>query len=136
MGGGYLAGMNPGKKDIENRQDIQLLIDAFYSKIRADDTIGYIFNDVAKVDWEHHLPIMYDFWESILFHKMAYKGNPMQVHKMLNQLVPLKAEHFERWKKLFFETIGENFDGETAELARQRAVSIATMIQLKIAQGG
>ncbi|HMH24040.1 MAG TPA: group III truncated hemoglobin [Puia sp.] len=126
--------MNPGKKDIENRNDVQLLIDSFYGKVRTDDTIGYIFNDVAKVDWEHHLPIMYDFWESVLFHKAEYKGNPMEVHRLLSQLTPLKPEHFERWKKLFIETIGEHFEGEKAEMARQRAVSIATMIQLKISQ--
>ena len=100
--------MNPGKKDIEDRKDVQTLIDAFYGKMRVDDTIGYIFNEVARVDW---------------------------VHRLLNQQIPLKREHFERWKKLFLETIGEHFEGEKAELARQRAVSIATMIQIKI-QGG
>ena len=62
----------------------------------------------------------------------GYRGNPMEVHRLLNQREPLKKEHFERWKKLFLETIGEHFEGEKAELARQRAVSIATMIQIKI----
>jgi hemoglobin len=124
--------MNPGKKDIEDRKDVQTLIDAFYGKVRTDDTIGYIFTDVARVDWEHHLPVMYDFWESVLFQKPGYSGNPMEVHRLLNQREPLKKEHFERWKKLFLETVGEHFEGEKAELARQRAVSISTMIQIKI----
>ena len=128
----YLAGMNQGKKDIENREDVQQLIDSFYAKVRADDAIGYIFNEVARVDWEHHLPIMYAFWEGVLFQKPGYTGNPIQVHARLNQQIPLEKEHFERWKKLFMETIGEHFEGENAERARQRAISIATMIQLKI----
>lgn len=50
------------KKDIENRNDVQLLIDSFYEKVKADKVIGYIFNDIAKVDWGKHLPVMYDFW--------------------------------------------------------------------------
>jgi len=124
--------MDPGKKQLETRQDVELLINSFYTKVQADDTIGYIFNDIAKVDWPHHLPIMYAFWESVLFQRPGYAGNPMQVHARLNELVPLKKEHFDRWKELFLETIGEHFEGEKAELARQRAVSIATMIQLKI----
>ncbi|MHA4811128.1 group III truncated hemoglobin [Flavitalea flava] len=125
--------MELSKKDIESRQDVQRLIDSFYAKVRMDGTIGYIFNDIARVDWEHHLPIMYDFWEGVLFQKTGYSGNPMVVHNLLNQKSPLRKAHFDQWKKLFLETIGENFEGEKAELARQRAVSIATMMQLKIA---
>jgi hemoglobin len=126
----YLAEM---KRDIGSREDVERLIDAFYEKVRRDDMIGYFFNEVAKVDWPHHLPIMYDFWESILFYKAAYKGNPMQVHTELNGKSPMRKEHFERWRELFLETIAEQFEGEKAELARQRAQSVSTMIQLKIA---
>lgn len=120
------------KNDIRDRQDIQLLIDSFYAKVRGDEVIGYIFNEVVKVDWEHHLPIMYDFWEGVLFQQGGYSGNPMGVHKRLNQQTPLTKEHFDRWKQLFLETVGEHFEGEKAELARQRAVSIATMMRVKI----
>ena len=45
------------KKDIENRGDIILLINTFYEKVKRDEVIGYIFNDVAKVNWEKHLPV-------------------------------------------------------------------------------
>ena len=44
------------KPDIETSSDVQNLINTFYSKVRQDDVIGYIFNDIAKVDWEKHLP--------------------------------------------------------------------------------
>ena len=30
------------KKDIENRKDIEMLVDAFYTKVIKDETIGYI----------------------------------------------------------------------------------------------
>jgi hemoglobin len=122
------------KKDIEGREDIQVLIDTFYTKVRKDEVIGYLFNEVAKVDWVHHLPVMYDFWEGVLFQKGGYTGNPMQVHRLLNHQSPLKSEHFDRWKQLFLETVGEHFEGPKAELARQRAQSIATMVQIKLLQ--
>lgn len=122
--------------DIKDRSDIKLLIDSFYDKVKEDDTIGYIFNDVAKVNWEHHLPIMYDFWEGIIFQKSNYAGNPMSVHIALNQKTRLLPEHFSRWKQLFLETVNELFEGTNAELARQRAVSIATMMQIKTGAAG
>ena len=128
--GSYLVGM---KRDIENREDIRRLIDAFYAKVRGDSVIGYFFNEVARVDWEHHLPVMVDFWDGVLFQRAGYTGNPILTHVQLNQKSPLKKEHFDQWKKLFLEAINENFEGEKAEMIGQRAQSIATVMQIKIA---
>lgn len=122
------------KKDIENRKDIEMLVDAFYTKVIKDETIGYIFNEVVKLDWEKHIPIMYDFWETTLFHKAIYKGNPMKIHVDLNVKEQLKKVHFDQWLTLFNETVDELFDGEKAILAKTRALSIATIMQIKIHQ--
>jgi hypothetical protein len=45
------------KPDITHRSDIKRLIDTFYEKVKADSVIGYIFNDIAHVDWPKHLPV-------------------------------------------------------------------------------
>lgn len=66
------------KKDLYNREDVELLVDTFYDKVKANATIGYIFNDIAKVDWENHLPLMYSFWASILLGEHSFSGNPME----------------------------------------------------------
>jgi len=120
------------KHDIENREDVKLLINAFYDKVKQNDKIGYIFNDIAKVNWKKHLPVMYDFWESILFFTASYTGNPMTVHGVLHQSANFTAEHFNVWLKLFTSTVNELFEGEKAELAKQRAISIATVMQTKL----
>lgn len=117
-------------KEIESRKDIQLMVDTFYSKVQEDEALNQIFNVIAKVDWESHLPKMYDFWETLLFHKVSYKGNPMRIHKLLHEMHPLKKEDFEKWLVLFCETIDELFVGDRAELAKSRAQSVATSIQL------
>lgn len=124
------------KKDIENRKDIELLITTFYDKVKADNTIGYIFNDIAKVNWEKHLPIMFDFWENVLFYTGGYNGNPMIIHQHLHRVVPLTKEHFKQWEKLFTDTVDELFEGTNAILARQRALSISTVMQMKIMTAG
>jgi len=120
------------KHDIGNRADIQQLVNTFYEKVRRDETIGYLFNDVAKVNWEHHLPRMYDFWENIIFQTGSFRGNPMTAHIQLHQQSPLTKEHFARWQQLFLQTVDELFEGEKAELTKQRAMSIATMMQVKV----
>ncbi len=120
------------KKDIQTKEDIAQLINAFYEKVRANETIGYIFNDVARVDWEHHLPIMYEFWEGILFHTGSYANNPMVVHRNLHEKHPLTAAHFAEWLRLFKLTVDQLFEGNNAALIKQRAQSIAMVMQLKI----
>ncbi len=122
------------KKDIENKEDIKLLVNCFYDKVKADPLIGFIFTDIVKVHWERHLPVMYDFWENTLFYTGGYIGNPMEMHQRLNQLIPLTAEHFRQWTRLFTSTVDELFIGEKAELAKQRAISISTVMQIKIIQ--
>ncbi|GGE66640.1 hemoglobin [Pedobacter psychrotolerans] len=119
-------------KDIENRADIILLVDCFYSKVQDNQTIGPIFTQIANVNWSHHLPKMYDFWESILFGKAIYKGNPMLTHFSLNQHAPLKEEEFKTWKMIFFNTVDELFAGENAETIKQKAQSIADLMHFKI----
>ena len=120
------------KNDIESKKEIELLVDTFYSKVKADELIGYIFTDIAKVNWEKHLPDMYSFFENMLFYTGSYTGNPMELHKHINRLYPLTAEHFTRWNLLFTTTVDELFTGEKAELAKQRAKSISAVMQIKI----
>ena len=120
--------------DITTREDIMQLVNRFYEQVRADDTIGFIFNDIAKVNWEKHLPVMYDFWETILLDTAAYKENVMGVHFSLNRKVPLEEKHFTRWLQLFNSTLDSLFQGEVAELARKRAGSVAALMQFKMKQ--
>jgi len=109
------------KPDITTSEDIKTLIDSFYEKVKADDVIGYIFNDIAHVDWPHHLPRMYAFWEFLLLSKDTYKGNPMEVHQKLHRQVRLTEEHFNRWLQLFHLTVDEHFEGLVAQDAKNRS---------------
>lgn len=122
------------KKEITNRADIKLLVDRFYEKVQVDDRIGYIFNDIAKVDWSKHLPTMYDFWESLLLEGGNYRGNSMAPHFRINQLIPLESAHFDRWISLFEGTVNELFKGENADLAITRARSIKDIMAYKMNQ--
>lgn len=119
------------KKDIQNRKDIIKLVDAFYKKIMDDAVIGYLFNDVAKVNWQEHLPRMYDFWENILFSTGNFEGNPMLKHKELHQKSKLTESHFQHWNKLFNATVDELYKGKKATEIKDRAMNISQMMAIK-----
>ena len=121
------------KKDLKNRADIRKLINAFYEKMLEDKLIGYIFTDVAKIELSEHLPHLYDFWDNALFYTGEYKRDLMDIHLELHfSLYKLEKEHFDRWLKLFNETLDELFEGEKAQIAKERAKSIAIVLHLKI----
>jgi hemoglobin len=120
------------KQDIRNREDIRLLMERFYDKLLADASISYLFTDVAKINLEHHFPVLVDFWDSILFQADTYQKNAMKPHLDLHQQSSLAAHHFKTWLGYFIDTVNELFDGDKAELAKQRATSIATVMQIKI----
>ena len=120
------------KKDLYNREDVELLVDTFYDKVKANATIGYIFNDIAKVDWENHFPLMYSFWASILLGEHSFSGNPMDKHIQLSKIAPMTDKEFSEWLKIFIQTTDELFEGEKAEEAKTRASNIARLMLHKI----
>lgn len=122
------------KDDIKNIEDIKLLVNTFYEKVQKDDTIGYIFNDVIKVDWETHLPKMYSFWHTVLFGVASYKGNPMLVHLNIDAKEPLNDTHFQRWVTMWEATIDHLFQGAKADEAKLRGSTMRQLMMMKINQ--
>jgi len=111
--------------DLNERQDIEKLIDRFYEKVQADELLGPVF---SHVDWEKHLPIMYNFWASMMLGELSYRSNPYEKHIHL----PIGSEHFAQWLKLFTETVDACFEGPRAEEIKSRAQSIAGIFQYKM----
>jgi len=121
-------------RDIESRRDIEQLVDLFYSKVVKDDILGPYFNDKNVMDWDKHIPVMYNFWESILLDNPKYQGNPMLKHLDVHKIKPIKKEHFIRWLALWEQSTDELFKGEVASEAVSRAKSIGELMQYKIDQ--
>lgn len=112
-------------KDIKTREDVRVLVDSFYEKVKEDELLAPVF---GHVDWLHHLPVMYDFWSSILLGDMSYTGAPFPKHMGL----PITQEHFTHWLKIFVENVDTQFTGSVAEEAKSRANSIANLFQFKL----
>ena len=120
--------------DINTIEDIKLLVDTFYIDVKKDAIIGHIFNEVAHFEWDTHIPIMYTFWDSILFGTNHYKGNPMTKHIELSTKTEMGELQFTTWLNLWRGTVDALFKGPKAEEAKMRADSIARLMLHKIGE--
>jgi len=119
--------------DIQNREDVSLLVRTFYSKVRGNDELGPIFNK-AITDWEHHLEHLTDFWESQLFRKNKFVGNPPQKHVAVDKANnnEITNDLFGLWLQFWIQTLDELFVGEKVDLAKNRARNIAGFLFMEI----
>lgn len=116
-------------KTLQNRNDISILVHAFYDKIRKNELLGPIFHKhIAENEWAAHLEKLTDFWETNLFGIAKFKGNPTAKHIKVDQLHSDKIEpnHFGAWLQLWFETIDQHFEGELADKAKASARKMGT----------
>jgi hemoglobin len=120
------------QRDLESRDDIVMVLQAFYHKVLTDAVIGHFFTQVVPLDLQLHLPVISDFWESVLFQSKGYRKNVMEVHQHIHQLSVIRKEHLDHWVAVFTQTIDEHFAGGTASLMKQRAASIATLMDIRL----
>lgn len=123
------------KTDIKNREDVFLLVSTFYSRVRANPEISHFFNETID-DWDGHLEKLTDFWETNLFMVSKFRGNPMKAHKEVDQKFKYSIEqkHFGEWLNMWFQTIDELFEGDRANIAKNRARNMAGNIFMNMYQ--
>lgn len=120
------------RSDIAGRDDILHLVEMFYTKAFEDELIGYIFTDVVHMDLPRHMPIMADFWQTVLFKAGLYSRNALKIHFDIHAMEPLALEHFNRWLELWTNTVDELFAGEKAEMAKVQAHLIAGSLHRRV----
>jgi hemoglobin len=116
------------ENDILTLDDVKLLVNRFYDKVREDGMLAPIFNERIQDRWPEHLEKMYRFWQTILLEDHTYFGSPFPPHAKL----PVEHQHFGQWMKLFIDTTDELFSGTKANEAKWRAARMAEMFEAKI----
>lgn len=120
--------------DIQTQKDLYLLVDEFYKKLLSDHAISYIFTDIVKIKIEEHLPILVTFWSQAILGTGGYTRNLTQIHLDIDMKEHLTQALFTIWLNHFTTTVDENFIGTNAEKIKTQALSIATIMQIKIHQ--
>ena len=119
-------------KDIENQDDLYYLVDNFYKRLLSDANISYIFTDVVKIKLEEHLPILVTFWSQAIFDTGGYFNNLTKIHLDINEKENLTPGLFTIWLNHFNDSVDDNFVGTNAEKIKTQALSLATVMQIKI----
>lgn len=111
--------------DLDSEEELGILVQRFYSDVAQDELLGHIFNDVAHVNWDDHIPKIKDFWAKIMLGVDGYQGNPMEAHEKIHAIEPFTHEHFRRWLELFQETVDMGWEGPYAQEIKRKAVKIS-----------
>lgn len=111
-------------------EHIKNLVTNFYQKIQRDEILGPIFNDIAKVNWDHHIPLICQFWNSIMLKTNEYHGNAYRKHVILGEETPLTKTHFARWLAIFQEEAFKYLPAQAAQLITEKAFMIAESLKI------
>ena len=118
--------------DLTSRDDVEVLLRRFYGRVFADDVLAQPFSELRAQGLESHLPVMCDFWETVLFRARLYRGSALVVHRQLDVRHPLHAKHFARWLGLWETTVDEMYNGPTAVRAKVQAGRIARAMHRRL----
>jgi hemoglobin len=106
---------------------LERLIPRFYARVRADDQLGPVFNDIVT-DWPDHLEKLVAFWSSVMLTSGRYKGNPVLAHtRHHSRMTP---ELFTRWLELWADVTNEEMTPPAAAALQAKAARIAESLQL------
>lgn len=81
------------RSDISRRDDVVVLLEDFYGRAFDDALLGPVFVDVAQMNLGEHVPVICEFWLSVLFHTGQYRRNALQPHLRLHARA-VDSNHF------------------------------------------
>jgi len=111
--------------DLRDEGLLPLLVD-FYERVERDELLAPYF---AVVDMTAHMPVIVDFWSTMLFHTGRYSGNAFRPHLAMPGLTPA---HFTRWLAIMEATIDTHAAGAAAEHMKMLAHRIALSMQMRL----
>ena len=111
--------------DLTTRVDVEVLLRRFYGRVFDDDVLAEAFTGLRIKGLDMHIPVMCDFWETVLFRAGRYRGSALHAHRHVHQRTPLSGRHFVRWLAMWNNTVDEMYRGPVAEHAKLQAARIA-----------
>ncbi len=118
--------------DLATRADVEALLRRFYGQVLVDDILAEPFAEIRVNGLESHLPVMCDFWQTVLFRAGLYGGSAVRAHQLVHDRHVLTARHFLRWLKLWNSTIDQMYQGPVAEHAKIQATRIARAMHRRL----
>ena len=118
--------------DLDNRGAIHDLVVHFYREVAFDDLLGPVFGEVAEVDWAAHIPRLIGYWCRVLLGHSSYDGRILAAHERIHAEWRFDEELFERWYRLFVESVDSSWSGPNADRAKRHAAHMAGVISRRL----
>jgi hemoglobin len=113
------------KPDLDSKDAIARLVDAFYARVLVDPILRPLFVDAGQIQLDKHLPLIRAYWEKLLLGEKGYNRHTMNIHRAVSARQHFEPAAFLRWLSLFEQTIEEHFEGPGADRALDVARHIA-----------
>lgn len=107
-------------------EDLLALLTDFYARVEREPLLAPYF---AAVDMVAHMPVIVDFWSTMLFHTGRYSGNAFRPHLSMPGLTPA---HFAQWLATMEATVDAHAVGPAAEHMKALAHRIAFSMQMRL----
>lgn len=120
------------KPDLDSRSEIHDLVVYFYREIVFDEFLDYVFEDVAQVDWNAHIPRLIDYWCGVLLRQPGYDGMILAAHEDVHELDNFTVEHFETWFAMWVRCVDDQWSGPLADKAKSHAAGMAKVMSRKL----
>jgi hemoglobin len=107
-------------------EDLLALLTDFYARVERDELLAPYF---ASVDMTAHMPVIVDFWSTMIFHTGRYSGNAFRPHLAMPGLT---AAHFARWLATMEATVDAHAAGPAASHMKLLAHRVAFNMQMRL----
>ena len=92
--------------DLTTRADVEALLRRFYGRVLVDDVLAEPFAELRIRGLDSHIPVMCDFWETVLFRAGLYRGSALHAHRHVHHRdsaerasLRLLADHVEQHRR-------------------------------------
>ena len=127
-----MTGVPAVRTDLATRSAVHDLVVEFYREVILDDLLGPVFDDAAEVDWAVHIPKLVDYWCRILLGEPSPPLRTVPAHRALHELVPIRAEHCDRWWELWSGAVDRQWCGSTAQHAKDHAAALMSGLARRV----
>lgn len=125
------------RRDLDTPAEIFEMVTRQYVDVSQDDLLQPYFNfGPGFIDWQAHIGTVTDYWCHVLLYAPGYEIDVIESHRHLHDRAPFTPALFDRWLRIFHDTVDGGWSGSHAATANKRATGMAwAMAQRVLGKG-
>lgn len=113
-------------RDLDTPEEIEEMVTRQYTDVVMDDLLSPYFDlGPGFADWLALIGAVTDYWCHVLLYAPGYDIDAIEVHRPLHDGAPFTPELFDRWLRIFLDTVETGWSGPIATIAEKRGTGMA-----------